>query len=378
MGETVAGLVGGQPQYIRASRSCPACRRTRRSCSSRWSHDIRAARPDLPAGGRRHLGRGGACRSQQGQGSCSTGSALPADDWFVTRGNHDRAHAAPSTPRAGRPVAGQRLLPRRVLPGRPTRPTSPRDLSGLRVIGLDTYDKPGNGGDAGGMSAEQMAWFQTSWQETDQPTLVFGHHPLIVAGLRLPASAPARARRRPRRPPSSADYAKTPGRVPAPCRPHAPQPAHGRSAAPDVVQQEVAAVKEYPGGFSMLRLHTRRLRPELLQVHAATWRARGASAAAWRSPATGRSSPSAHVADRNTVVARDLSGLHKPQSADSQSATSPPGAGSRSPAPVPCALRLRCWRARKPPACPVLGTPGICAGLLTEIPGLADAHPCER
>ena len=65
-----------------------------------------------------------------------------------------------------------------------------RDLQGLRVIGIDTYDKPGNGGDAGALSPEQLAWFRAELaKDRDQPTMVFGHHPLVVQESPFPISA---------------------------------------------------------------------------------------------------------------------------------------------------------------------------------------------
>jgi hypothetical protein len=63
------------------------------------------------------------------------------------------------------------------------------DLSGLHVIGLDTYDKAGNGGDAGGMSPAKFDWFQRDLAaDAHQPTLVFGHHPLVVEDSAFPVS----------------------------------------------------------------------------------------------------------------------------------------------------------------------------------------------
>jgi hypothetical protein len=65
-----------------------------------------------------------------------------------------------------------------------------RDLSGLHVIGLDTYDKPGRGGDAGGLSRDQLARFRSDLAaHRDQPTLVFGHHPLVVQDSAFPVTA---------------------------------------------------------------------------------------------------------------------------------------------------------------------------------------------
>lgn len=104
-------------------------------------------------------------------------------DYFVARGNHDRAHTGDpyASCRAGQ-WQGNDCSHDAYFPGiEPTYFST--DLSGLHVIGLDTYDKAGNGGDPGGMSEQQMAWFRRDLAaHRDQPTLVFGHHPLVCCG----------------------------------------------------------------------------------------------------------------------------------------------------------------------------------------------------
>ena len=187
------------------------------------------------------------------------------------------------------------------------------------MIGLDTYDKVGNGGDAGGMSDQQMAWFRHDLAaHRDRPTLVFGHHPLVMQDSAFPITSSnsldqtqAADHPRPttrRRPASSCT---TPGHTHRNHRTVSP-------AAPDVVHQEIAAVKEYPGGFTLLRLHTGGYALNFYkstQRDGTPWseRSRQEIQGYWPQFAFGN-----NVADRNTVVKRDLSGLHKPQSADSQ------------------------------------------------------------
>ena len=107
------------------------------------------------------------------------GSAPIAATTSSARGNHDRAHdGAPYATCSAGQWQGNDCFRDEFFPGDEPHLLH-RDLNGLHIIGLDTYDKPGNGGDAGGLSAEQMAWFQADLQEhKDQPTLVFGHHPL--------------------------------------------------------------------------------------------------------------------------------------------------------------------------------------------------------
>jgi hypothetical protein len=266
------------------------------------------------------------------------------DDWYATRGNHDRSHqgdqwAACQVGAHG----GNDCFRDAFFPG--TDPTYFTDeIGGLRIIGLDTYDKPGNGSDAGGMAPEQMAWFQQQLaKEKDQPTVVFGHHPLIVVGSPYGPSAgavldPTQAAT------ITSDYATTPGVF----LHHAGHTHRNRrtplDGAPDVVHQEVAAVKEYPGGFTILRLHTGGY---ALNFHksssqdALAWseRSRMQIAGTWPQFALGPS-----VGDRNHVVERDLSGLSKPKAARGTGALAgaarsgskaPPASGDSGTSPAP-------------------------------------------
>jgi hypothetical protein len=111
-------------------------------------------------------------------------------DYFVTRGNHDRAHTCDpyATCRVGQWQGNDRFHDRYFPNDELTYFST--DLSGLHVIGLDTYDKAGGGGDAGGMSPEQLAWFMSDLAtHKDQPTMVFGHHPLVVQDSAFPVMA---------------------------------------------------------------------------------------------------------------------------------------------------------------------------------------------
>ena len=74
--------------------------------------------------------------------------------------------------------------------------------------------------------------------------------------------------------------------------------------------QEIAAGKEYPGGFSLLRLHTGGFALNFYKTPQRPRPRSGANAAARRSLALWpQFALGSSVADRNTVVARDLSGL---------------------------------------------------------------------
>jgi len=96
-------------------------------------------------------------------------------DYYVARGNHDRPHtgaaasacvAVPSAP-GYHDCFSDAFFPT----GQTWFST---EAYGLRLIGLDTYDKIGNGGDNGVMSAAQFAFVRDELNRNrDQPTLVF-------------------------------------------------------------------------------------------------------------------------------------------------------------------------------------------------------------
>ena len=86
--------------------------------------------------------------------------------------------------------------------------------------------------------------------------------------------------------------------------------ARSARSRPNVTLQEIAAGKEYPGGFSLLRLHTGGYALNFYKTRshlAREWseRSRQEILGFWPQFSLGSS-----VSDRNTVVARDLSGLH--------------------------------------------------------------------
>ncbi|MBP0457406.1 purple acid phosphatase family protein [Streptomyces montanisoli] len=223
----------------------------------------------------------------------------PHDErYFTVRGNHDRPRERDgfrdTFPSGGDPAYFA------------------RDLGGLRVVGLDTYDKPGNGGDGGGLSPEQMSWFLRGLRDhKDQPTVVFGHHPLSVPHSPFPATHGQRLGRRQARAILAA-YGAAPGvflhhaghthRNKRSIPPHAPR----------VTLQEVSAVKEYPGGFCLLRVHSGGFALNYYKAGGAAareWseRSRSQAAGLWPQFSLGRT-----VADRNSMTARDLSGVRAP------------------------------------------------------------------
>ena len=234
-------------------------------------------------------------------------------DYFVTRGNHDRAHEgdAYATCRVGE-WGGNDCFHDHFFPG--DEPTFfRRELAGLRVLGIDTYDKPGRGSDAGALSDAQLAWFRAELaRDREQPTIVFGHHPLVVEESPFPITA-SNALDAGQAAAILQDYARAPGLF----LHHAGHTHRNKRTispvAPAVTMQEIAAGKEYPGGFSLLRLHTGGFALNFYKASselAREWseRSRMEISGAWPQFAFG-----SRVRDRNTVVARDLSGLRAPR-----------------------------------------------------------------
>lgn len=230
-------------------------------------------------------------------------------DYFVTRGNHDRAHSGAeyASCRIGQ-WQGHDCFHDQFFPG--DEPTYfSRQLQGLRVIGLDTYDKPGAGSDPGALSTDQLAWFRDELaKDREQPTIVFGHHPLIVEKSPFPI-VPSNTLDAGQVATVLDDYARTPGVF----LHHAGHTHRNKRTisplAPEVTLQEVAACKEYPGGYTLLRLFTGGYALNFYKTRSAlarAWseRSRQEIRGAWPQFSLGSS-----VADRNTMVARDLSGL---------------------------------------------------------------------
>lgn len=234
------------------------------------------------------------------------------DDYFVARGNHDRAHPGPD-------YSGCSIGPHDpsthdcfadVFDDRGPTWFSTR-IHGLDVIGLDTYDRAGSGGNNGKLSARQLHWFRHQLaREPDRPKLVFGHHPITLASdlvneeplifdLDVHQSQQIQSL-----------YAKTPGVF---FHHQAHTHRNYRSVSPTarhVSFQEVAATKEYPGGFALLRVHAGGYAVNFYKTRsdlAREWseRTRGEYLGVGLSAFY----QSGSIADRNYAVRRDLSGL---------------------------------------------------------------------
>jgi hypothetical protein len=235
--------------------------------------------------------------------------------YLVARGNHDRPHTGPASDLC-RPVAGAAGY--HDCFGDVFFPTGQTWFSheayGLRLVGLDTYDKIGNGGDNGVMSDAQFAFVRDELgKDKDRPTLVFGHHPVSLESDATTVGKPLGFDLDPSQAMQLEQlYAATPG-VFLHHSGHTHRNKRTESTtAKGVLFQEVAAVKEYPGGFHLLRIFTGgyalnfyKFRPPLAQE----WSERSR-------PEYGGLSPFyvlGNAADRNAVVVRDLSGLEAAQ-----------------------------------------------------------------
>lgn len=306
LGETVAGLVGQLP-WIKGIEQVPGHPPYPEVMAKALIADARAR-------GAHYLLAAGDVSSEAAPADLASAKSILdtfgtlGDDYLIARGNHDRAHSgAPYGACSPGEHQGNDCF-------KDAFSTSGRtyfshDLRGLRVIGLDTYDKPGDGGDSGGLSAEQHAWFEAELKkDPERPTIVFGHHPLftendplaITGAHSLDAGQSLRI---------LTAYGRTPGVF----LHHAGHTHRNQRSvfplAPRVVQQEVGAVKEYPGGFTLLRVHTGGYALNFYKTRsdeARAWseRSRQELSGQWPQLSLGN-----RTTDRNTVTNRDLSGL---------------------------------------------------------------------
>ncbi|TDC62588.1 metallophosphoesterase family protein [Actinomadura sp. GC306] len=310
LGETVAGLVGQLP-WIKGIEQLPG-------------HPpypelmAQALVTDAKARGAHYLLAAGDITSEAAPADLASAKAILdtfgtlGSDYLVARGNHDRAHSgeryASCTP--GEHQGNDCYRDAFSSSGSSSGETYfAHDLNGLRVIGLDTYDKPGNGGDAGGLSPAQEAWLETELrQDPDRPTLVFGHHPLFVENdpLAVTGTRSIDAGQSLR---ILAAYNRTPGVF----LHHAGHTHRNQRSvfplAPRLVQQEIGAVKEYPGGFTLLRVHTGGYALNFYKTRSAdarAWseRSRQELAGQWPQLSLGN-----RPTDRNSTAPHDLSGL---------------------------------------------------------------------
>lgn len=186
-------------------------------------------------------------------GNLVLSGGLRRGDYVVARGNHDQpqngaAYAACS------PVGTtgyHDCLP--AVYDLPQGKLTATEAGGLRLVGLDTttLDTPG-----GAISGEEFDALQRVLAEhPDQPTLVFGHHPVTDESAYSTIAGPGFDLDRADAARLQALYAATPGVF----FHHSGHTHRNRRttspAAAGVDFLEVAAIKEYPGGFTLLRVY---------------------------------------------------------------------------------------------------------------------------
>ncbi|CCF61922.1 phosphohydrolase [Nocardia cyriacigeorgica] len=227
-------------------------------------------------------------------------------DYLAVRGNHDRPHvgddyrACPAVPGSGTHFDcwAQEFGPRQQL--------VEQDLGGLRLLGLETSELDGSGGTIERPQLDHVREILRA--DPDRPTLVFGHHPVTVeSGLTNTAGPGFVLNRR-----DSAELQALYERAPGVFLHHSGHTHRNRRTRPDaacaVEFLEVAAVKEYPGGYSLVRIYEGGYMLNFYKTrteHARRWSTmtRGEYFGLFPDYTLGT------FADRNHVVARDFSGL---------------------------------------------------------------------
>lgn len=211
-------------------------------------------------------------------------------DYFVCRGNHDVS-------REGDPWGS-------VFHARGRLAVS--DVDGLRIIGLDTTRPRGSGGT---LTAPQLSNLrEVLAADPDRPTLMFGHHPVTSSAAVSNPAGPGFVLDRASAAVLHSLYRGAPG-VFLHHTGHTHRNRVGRPDSPVNVEfLEGAAVKEYPGGYLLLRIHSGGYMVNF-------YKTRAEPALCW-STRTRRQYFGLHpdhalgsCADRNHVVLRDFSGL---------------------------------------------------------------------
>jgi hypothetical protein len=226
-------------------------------------------------------------------------------DWFAARGNHDRPHQG--SDQAGCPAAadadhhdcwGESFIARGAL--------TEHRVGGLRLLGLDTteLDIPGGAIDR----AQFDHLLELLAADPDCPTLVFGHHPVTVDSASSAIGGPGFVLNRPDAAELQSLYHSAPGVF----LHHSGHTHRNRRTRPDLPLNveflEVAAVKEYPGGYTLVRLYEGGYTVNF-------YKSRTDAARRWSTRSRGEyfgllpEYTLGTASDRNHVVLRDLSGL---------------------------------------------------------------------
>lgn len=175
-------------------------------------------------------------------------------DYWVARGNHDRAHAgaeyAECTPSAV-PTYNDCMLD--AFPFAEDLTAYAFDKAGIRFCALDTVDVTTG---TGSLPMAQAEWLDAELEEhSTKPTFIFGHHPISEEGRATSIGAPGFSL-------SQQDAQRVEEVIAA--RPnvvgvysgHTHRNKRTRSLiAPNVPFIELGATKEYPGGYGLVRVY---------------------------------------------------------------------------------------------------------------------------
>jgi 3',5'-cyclic-AMP phosphodiesterase len=182
------------------------------------------------------------------------------------------------------------------------------EIGGLRLVGLDTttLDTPG-----GAITDDEFADLERVLGEhPEQPTLVFGHHPVTDESAVTTIAGPSFDLDRADAARLEALYAATPG-VFFHHSGHTHRNLRTTSpAAPGVDFLEVAATKEYPGGFALLKVYEGGYMVNF-------YKSSSALARQWSQTSSGEylglypAYTLGALTDRNHVAARDFSALRR-------------------------------------------------------------------
>lgn len=233
-------------------------------------------------------------------------------DYVVARGNHDR-------PEVGDAYASCTVVPGATdhhdcwgdVFGLRRQQLSQHDMFGLRVIGLDTTTLDDAGGTIEASQYEELR--EVLRRDPERPTLLFGHHPVTFESAVTTEAGPTFDLDRTSAIRLEQLYQRTPGVF----FHHAGHTHRNkRTFMVDADQQpresveflEVGATKEYPGGYTLLRVHSGGYQVSYYKNRtdlARQWgqRSRGEYYGLYPHYMLGT------IADRNHTVVRDLSGL---------------------------------------------------------------------
>lgn len=222
-------------------------------------------------------------------------------DYYVTRGNHDRAHTyASCTPLASNPDYSDCI--RDHFFG-----TDPSffsfDRAGVHFVALDTVDiTSGNGS----IPADELDWLDAELASTTRPTFLFGHHPISEEGRATTIGGPGFSLEQANAQTVEELIAANP-QVVGVYSGHTHRNKRTRSAiAPAVPFIELGAVKEYPGGYGLVNVYEGGYMVNF-------YKTRGDAARAWSEQSRGEYLglypyyTLGSFADRNFTVAADFS-----------------------------------------------------------------------